>query len=428
MLEEFLHYLWKFRLFDGKDLITQSGEPIEILKVGEPNTDSGPDFFNAKIKMGKTLWAGNVEIHIRASDWEVHKHQHDKAYDNVILHVVHEADKAIRRKNGEMIPTLELNGRVPKDIYQKYLIFKASKDWIPCGKQIKHVDSFTLHHWLDRLLIERLERKSAPILESLKQNNNNWEETFYQFLGRTFGLKVNSEPFELLARTVPLAVLVKHKDSLLQIEALLLGTAGLLEWEYKDEYAKQLQKEYKFLKSKFKLKPINASLWKFMRLHPPNFPTIRVAQFANLIFKSSHLFSRIIEVKYSKEISNLLSCEASEYWLTHYRFDKLSTKRKKTLGKDSINNIIINTVAPFVFVYGKQKDEEACVERALELLEKTLPENNSIISNWQELGVRAKNAYETQALLQLKNEYCSKKRCLECSIGSKLLSPSTTSA
>lgn len=430
MVEEFLHYLWKFRLFEGKDLVTQAGEPIEIVKVGEPNSDSGPDFFKAKIKIGKTLWAGNVEIHVRASDWEAHKHQHDKAYDNVILHVVHEADKELKRKSGEIIPTLELRSRVPKNIYQKYLSFKQSPDWIPCGKQIKGIDPFTLNNWLDRLLVERLERKATPILESLKQNKNNWEETFYQFLGRTFGLKVNSEPFELLTRALPLSILLKHKDSLLQIEALLFGTAGLLEdltpspspktGEGSNSYKKQLQQEFKFLKSKFKLKPIDASLWKFMRLHPPNFPTIRISQFANLIYRSSNLFSKIIE---GMDPASLLACETSEYWLTHYRFAKQSPKRKKTLGGDSINNIIINTIAPFIFIYGKQKGEEEYTDRALALLEKTFPEKNSIITNWQELGVRAKNACETQALLQLKNEYCSKKRCLECSVGAKLLHP-----
>lgn len=425
MQEEFLHYLWKFRLFDNRELKTVEGESVDIIKCGEHNSDSGPDFFNAKIKIGKTLWAGNVEIHIRASDWEAHKHQHDKAYDNVILHVVYQADKELKRKNGETIPTLELKTRIPKHLYQKYLSFKSSSDWTPCGTQIKNIDSFTLNHWLDRLLVERLERKSNPILASLRQNKNNWEETFYQFLARNFGLKVNSEPFELLARALPLSVLAKHKDNLLQLEALLFGTAGLLEKEFNDDYPRQLQKEFKFLKQKFKLKPMDASLWKFMRLHPPNFPTIRIAQFANLIFRSTHLFSKILE---TKNIASFLECESSTYWLTHYRFDKLSPKRKKTLGNEAINNILINTIAPFIFVYGKQKNEETHIDSALELLEKTLPEKNSIISKWEELGVTAKSSYETQALLQLKNEYCTKKRCLECSIGAKLLHHNTVVA
>ena len=443
MQEEFLHYLWKFRLFDGKNIFTQTGEPIEILKCGEPNSDSGPDFFNAKIKIGKTIWAGNVEIHVRTSDWETHKHQHDKAYDNVILHVVHEADKELKRKNGEIIPTLELKGKIPEGIYKKYLSFKASNDWIPCGKQIQTIDSFTLNHWLDRLLIERLERKTLPVTDSLRKNQNNWEETFYQNLARNFGLKINAEPFELLAKSLPLNLLAKHKDNLLHIEALLLGQAGLLEVNFQDDYPKQLQKEYHFLKQKFALKNIDGSLWKFMRLHPPNFPTIRIAQFANLIYKSLHLFSKIIEANNIYSIRALLHAEASEYWNTHYRFDKqtpppspeeragvrrggAAEAKPKRLGEDTKNLLIINTIVPFLFVYAKQKGAPALVDRALDYLDETEAEKNSIIEKWNSLGIKPENAYQTQALLQLKNEYCAKKRCLECEVGAKLLTPPLT--
>ena len=435
MTEEFLYYLWKFRLFDNNKLQTTNGEELHIIKTGDHNSDSGPDFFNARIKIGKTTWAGNVEIHVNAADWETHKHQHDKAYNNVILHVVYEADRELKRKNarlndevgqGEIIPTLELKKRIPQSIYYKYSSFKSSRDWIPCGKQIQNVDSFTLNHWLDRLLVERLEKKSIPILKSLEQNKYNWEETFYRFLARNFGLKVNSEPFEMLARSLPYSVLAKHKNSLPQMESLLFGTAGLLEKEFQDSYPKNLKKEFQFLKQKFKLKSIDSSLWKFMRLHPPNFPTIRISQFANLIYKSSHLFSQIIEAATIKQITELLRTETSEYWLTHYRFDKTSPKREKTLGNDSINILLINTILPFLFVYGKEKGEEKFCDRALSLLEKIEPEKNSIISKWNELEVKTESAYQTQALLQLKNEYCSQKRCLECSVGAKLLHPSPT--
>ena len=432
MTEEFLWHIWKFRLFDNNDLKTTDGEPIQILKVGEHNSDSGPDFFNARIKIRETEWAGNVEIHTNASDWHKHKHTTDKAYDNIILHVVHEADVKVHRENGEMIPTLELKNRIPQEVYGKYLQFKSSKDWIPCEKQISSVDKFTLNNWLDRLLVERLERKSKAITDSLKQNKNNWEETFYQMLARNFGQKINSEPFELLAKALPVSVLAKHKNNLLQIESLFFGTAGMLEGvaptlkgeKKHDEYFLELQKEFKFLKSKFKLKPIDSSLWKFMRLHPPNFPTIRISQLANLIYKSTHLFSKILEAGSVKQIISLLSTETSEYWQTHYRFDKISPKRNKKLGSDSINTIIINTIVPFLFVYGKEKREEKFSDNALLFLEKLPPENNSIISKWKSIGVPAKTSYETQALLQLKNEYCSRKRCLECSVGAKLLSPS----
>ncbi|TAL62508.1 MAG: DUF2851 family protein [Bacteroidetes bacterium] len=444
MQEEFLHYLWKFRLFDGKYLLTQSGDPIEILKVGESNSDSGPDFFNAKIKIGKTLWAGNVEIHVHASDWEAHKHQNDKAYDNVILHVVHEADKELKRKNGEILPTLELKGKIPEGLYKKYLSFKESKDWIPCGKQVQIVSSFTLTHWFDRLLIERLERKTLPIIDSLSENQNNWEETFYRHLAYGFGLKVNAQPFELLAKSLPLNILAKHKDSFLQIEALLFGQAGMLDpspsrlhshpspaarlskgQRVPDDYFLQLQKEYEFLKKKFKLKPIDSHLWKFMRLHPPNFPTIRIAQFANLIYKSLHLFSKMIESTNIYTIRSLLHAESSEYWITHYRFGKSSPSRKKILGEDTKNLLLINTIVPFLFVYAKQKGEPQLMERALDFLDKTEAERNSIIAKWNSLGIKSENAYQTQALLQLKNEYCSKKRCLECEVGAKLLHPTS---
>ena len=432
MTEEFLWHIWKFRLFDNKDLQTTLGEEIKILKVGEHNSDSGPDFFNARIKINGTEWAGNVEIHTNASDWHKHKHTTDKAYDNIILHVVHEADEKLFRKSGEEIPTLELKNKIPQNIYGKYLQFKSSKDWIPCEKQIASVDKFTLDNWLDRLLVERLERKSKAIIDSLKQNKNNWEETFYQTLARNFGQKINAESFELLAKQLPISVLAKHKNNLFQIESLLFGTAGMLEKEFKDDYPKELQKEFKFLKSKFKLKPIDVSLWKFMRLHPPNFSTIRISQFANLIYKSTHLFSKILEANSVKDVIKLLGTETSEYWRTHFVFDKqtpLSTRRvvggeaKKKLGTDSINTIIINTVVPFLFIYGKEKGEEKFCDNALSFLEKLSPENNSIISKWKSIGVPAKSSYETQAFLQLKNEYCSNKKCLQCGIGAKLLSP-----
>ena len=424
MQEEFLHYLWKFRLFDGKDPVTQSGEPIEIIKTGEHNFDSGPDFFNARIKIGETEWAGNVEIHTKASDWEAHKHQHDKAYDNVILHVVHTADKELKRRNGEVIPTLELKKRVPVEVYKKYQSLGTSGDWIPCGKQISSVSSFTLNHWLDRLLIERLERKTQPIIDSLAKNQNDWEETFYQQLAYGFGLKVNAQPFEFLAKSLPLNILSKQKDSLLSIEALLFGQSGLLDPNAKDEYEKQLRKEYAFLKNKFKLKPMDAHLWKFARLHPPGFPTIRIAQFANLIFKSLNLFSKMIEAQNIYTVQSLLHAEASEYWNTHYRFGKVSPHRKKFLGEDTKSNLIINVIAPFLFVYAKQKGEPRITDRALDFLNKTEAENNSIIEKWNSLGVETENSGQTQALLQLKNDYCSKKRCLQCAIGAKLLHPS----
>lgn len=421
MTEEFIWHIWKFRLFDHSDLRTTSGESIRVLKAGTQNTDSGPDFFNARVRIGGMEWAGNVEIHTRASDWHKHRHTSDKAYDNIILHVVHEADMKIFRKNREEIPTLELKNKFPQEVYGKYVQFKSSRDWIPCEKQILKVDKFTLNNCLDRMLAERLERKSKAVLALLKKNKNNWEETFYQMLARNFGQKVNSDPFELLSKALPASILAKHKSSLIQTEALLFGAAGLLENRFRGEYPKQLQKEFHFLKAKFRISSIDSSLWKFMRLHPPSFPTIRISQFAALIHRSVHLSTQVLEAGSVRQVTALLETDTSEYWKRHYRFEKPSRKRNKPLGNSTINSIMINTVVPFLFVHGKEKGEEKYCDRALSFLENLEPENNSIITRWRSAGILAKNAYETQALLQLKNEHCANKKCLGCGVGNALL-------
>lgn len=421
MNEEFLHHIWKFRLFDQLDLKTTAGELVEIEKPGEHNFDAGPDFFNGKIKVGDTLWAGNIEVHINASDWKKHFHQNDKAYDNIILHVVNNADVQLYRASGEAIPTLEINDRIGKKLYQNYQNFKSSSDWIPCEKQIASVPELIINSTLDRLLLERLERKSKTITDRLALNNNNWEETFYQLLARNFGFKTNSEPFELLAKSLPSKMLAKHKNNLLQIEALLFGQAGLLDKHFEDKYPQTLQNEYIFLKQKFKLNSLDGHLWKFLRLRPVNFPSVRIAQFANLIFHSSHLFSKMIEAEKFEDLKILLNVNVSEYWETHYVLDRSSKKKMKHLGDEAINNILINTIIPFLFVYGKQKAEEKYVDRALDFLEHIDGESNSIISKWESLKLPIKTSYSTQALLQLKNEYCSHKKCLSCSIGNYLL-------
>ena len=453
MTEEFLHYIWKFRLFNQLNLQTTVGENIEIIKVGIHNLNAGPDFFNAQLRIGNTLWAGNVELHINAKDWNKHNHQEDKAYDNVILHVVFNSDEKIYRKSGELIPTLELKDKIENNIIHKYLNFKSNNDWIPCEKQISEVPEIIINSTLDRLLLERLEAKSTSITESLKINKNNWEETFYQHLARNFGFKTNAVPFELLAKSLPSIILGKHKNSILQIEALLYGQAGLLNEHLEDKYLLALQNEYVFLKQKFQLHAIDAHLWKFLRLRPLNFPTIRIAQFANLIFNSSHLFSKIMETEKCVDLKKLLNVGVSDYWHNHYVFDKASSSLlastmqqndlsldqgisnfikdlppanflKKRLGKDSVNNIIINTVVPFLFVFGKHKNEEKYVNRALQFLEQTEGENNAIIKKWAALKLSVNKAYSTQALLQLKNEYCNNKKCLNCNIGNYLIKKS----
>ena len=421
MKEDFLHYIWKLKYFKTHDLTSASNEPIQIMKSGEHNTNAGPDFFNARIKIGNTLWAGNVEIHVKASDWVRHLHSQNKAYDNIILHVVYENDFEIKRKNGTVIPVLELKKYMEAEIWDKYVALQKSTQWIPCQKRIKEVDEFTINHWLDRLLIERLENKTKVIADVLKLNKNNWEETFFQFLAKNFGFKVNAVPFELLAKSLPLAYLGKHKNSLMQLEALLLGQAGFLNDIFIDDYSNELKKEYTFLKQKFNLHPIEKSLWKFMRLRPINFPTIRIAQFAGLIYKSTNLFSQIVACKTVHEVELLFKIAPSVYWQSHFIFDKSSQKQLKSIGKASIDNLIINTIVPFLFIYGAQKKNDMYKEMAIALLENIRPENNSIISKWNELGIKSDTAYTTQGLIQLKNEYCIQKKCLNCTIGNKLI-------
>lgn len=399
MTEEFLHYIWKFRLFNNFNLKANTGETIEIIKPGEHNNHSGPDFLNAIVKIGETLWAGNVEIHINSSDWNKHKHSSDKAYNNVILHVVLNDDCTTLRTSGEMIPAIELKSRIEPDLYFRYEDLINSKQWVSCSRSINQVDTMIINSWLSRLLVERLERKSESIIHALKLNQYNWQETFYQHLARSFGFKLNATPFELLARSLPLTYLGKHRNSLGQVEALIFGQAGMLEAEFKEDYPLYLQKEYIFLKHKYQLNAIDQHLWKFLRLRPASFPTIRLSQFAHLINRSESLFSRMLECSDPTDYDELFKVSASEYWQTHYIFGKSTSPSSKVLGKSSIDGILINTIAPFLFVYGSQKDE-IFREKALQLLESLQGENNSIIENWRKIGMITSSAFYTQALIE----------------------------
>lgn len=421
MKEELLHYLWRTKRFDFSDLKTTQGEPIQLFQVGDYNTHAGPDFLNARIRIGDTTWAGNVEMHLCASEWLRHGHTSDKAYDNVILHVVLEEDVPITRPNGERIPCLEMKMLIEPKLATKYLELLHSESWIPCQAQFAQVSEMTRTLWLERLLVERLEQKTAIIADALQQNQYNWEETFYQLLARNFGMQVNTEPYELLAKSTPLLLLAKHKNSLMQIEALLFGQAGLLEEDFEDAYPNQLKNEYAFLRKKYGLTPIRGESWKFGRLRPASFPTVRIAQFATLIFQSSHLFSKMLVATNVEEIENMLELKLSNYWLTHYKFDKISKKNVKKLGKNSIYLIVINTIAPFLFLYGKWKQEDHFQDRAFALLEQVPAEENQVIEHWKSLGVAPASAYQTQALLQLKKHYCDAKRCLNCAIGNAIL-------
>ena len=421
MPEELLQFIWENRLFETENLFTTGGLPVEIIDTGRRNSNAGPDFFNARIKIDDTIWVGNVEVHRTSGDWNRHNHQNDAAYNNVILHVVGSADSAVFRQNGEEIPELVL--KFPDYLIENYQTLITSKSWIPCSEKFHKIDPFVLQMGFNRLMIERLEDKTTEILTRLKQNNNDWNETFYQELARSFGFKVNSLPFEMLAKSLPLNILAKHKNSLFQTEALLFGSSGLLnEQLLGDDYFLSLRNEYSFLYKKYNLKPIESHLWKFLRLRPVNFPTIRISQFAALVCQSKSLFSKITETPDLEGLQTLFKVKASDYWNAHFNFNKHSKQIvSKEIGIDSVNILIINVVVPFLFVYGEIQGKEYLKNRSLEFLEKLPAENNSVIEKWEKLGVVARSAFESQALLQLKNRYCENKKCLNCHIGVKLV-------
>jgi hypothetical protein len=420
MTEEFLHYIWQYRLYKP-DLVLQTGEQAEVLHPGIHNLDSGPDFFNAKVRIGETIWAGNVEIHIHSSDWKRHNHQQDISYDNVIMHVVWRDDTPVLRMNGSEIPTLALDGLYNENSWKNYLRFMASQQWIPCDTMISGVDPFIRNAWFDRVLVERLEHKALQVEHILSLTNNDWAHTFYRLLARNMGFKLNNQAFEMLAQSLPYPFLAKHADDLFQIEAMVFGQAGLLESSFTDEYPRKLKKEYEFLKGKFDLKPIDAHLWRFMRLHPGNFPTLRLAQFASIIHHSGSMISELFNSDDVNTYYNLFSVEASEYWNTHYTFEKASASRKKTLGRSSVDLLVINLVAPILLAYGRRKGDTLMTGKPIDILMQLKGEENSIIRKWAELGVDVSNAACTQSLLELKTNYCDLKKCLNCRIGNYLL-------
>jgi hypothetical protein len=419
MNEEFLQYIWKNRLFEQKEYISSSGERIIIDHVGEQNHNSGPDFDDARIRIDGTLWAGSCEVHLAASDWLKHDHINDKAFDNVVLHVVLKNDATVKTTGGRTIPAIEIN--YENALEENYLQLQSSQLWVPCVDKIKKVDQFYIVQWLTKLAVERLEKRFVEINRNLENTKNHWEEAFYQNIARSFGFKVNAVPFEMLAQSVPLNILAKHKDNLKQLEALLFGQSGLLEKPI-DEYSQALHDEYNFLQKKYSLKPIEKHLWKFMRLRPANFPTIRIAQFASLVNRSSNLFSKILEAENIESLEKYFDITASNYWDNHFRFGQISEGKPKHLSSGSIHLLLVNSVIPFIFVYGKSRNLPEYKDKAIEFLEKIVPEKNSTIKNWHDIGIEAKSAFETQALLQLKNEYCQKKNCLKCDLGNWLIS------
>jgi len=419
--EDLLYYIWKTKSFDMVDLKTKDDQTIEIIKFGTQNHDSGPDFANGKIKIGDTIWVGNIEMHVYSSDWERHCHDLDKAYDNVILHVVYEHDKEVFTTTEQFIPCLEMKDRIAKPILSKYAHLIANNNWIPCEKQISKVPEHTVSFWLQRLVAERIGNKTGVLKNILDQTNTNWEESLYIYLARYMGARVNMDPFESLAKSLPYVLLQKNKDDLQKIEALLFGQAGMLEANFEDEYFIALKREYSFLVKKYKLKAIPPISWKFARMRPVGFPTIRIAQLAQIIFKIDRLFSRIILVNETKELKKLFKVKTSSYWDCHYRFGVEAKYKEKNLGDHSIDQLIINVICPVIFLYGKYiADEEYC-ERAVSHLEALKSEENNIVRKFKSIGISCKTAGDSQALIQLKNNYCNQKKCVSCSIGNSII-------
>ena len=420
MTEEFLHYIWKNRLLTGS-LETVSGEALTVIYPGEKNTDGGPDFFNARIRIGTTTWVGNVEIHIRSEDWFCHKHHLDPVYDNVILHVVFSNEKPATFRSGSLIPALVVEGKYPGWIYDCYRDLQENQRWVPCEQMIRLLDAFVLDQWSPALCIERMEEKMKRFSQVLTYCRYDWEETFYILLVRSFGFRVNAQPIELLGKSLSIKILEKHRNNLFQMEALLFGQAGMLRPDFPDDYPKQMQLEFEFLRQKYQMTPINGSLWKFLRMRPSNFPTLRIAQLAVLFHRSENLFSFFLQAQNTAELRDALAVKAGDYWNDHYLFGKVSPHQHKMLGPSAILLLIVNFVVPFLFFYGDEKGLPQYKEKGIQLLEELPAESNEVLSSWKEMGICVPDALHAQALLQLKTRYCDRRRCLQCRIGRALL-------
>ena len=418
-MEQLLHYVWKHKIFPLKELKTTTGQQVEVIDTGLANTDAGPDFFNAKLKLDGVLWIGNIEIHERSSDWFKHGHHADAGYNSVILHIASEIDMEISRSNGERIPQIQLI--CPEAVRTNYKELLETASYPPCYRIIPSLSPFTAHSWMSALQMERFEQKATLLNERLKRCQGNWEDAFFITLARNFGFGLNGDAFETWAHQLPFRAVDKHRNDLFQIEAIFFGQAGILEDSDGDGYYLRLKKEYIYLQHKFELIPMNTSLWRFLRLRPANFPHIRIAQLACLYHRAYGLLSRIMETETLQGVRDILKGGTSEYWLTHYTFGGSSPSRPKTLSNTSLDLLIINTVVTFLYAYGLHKGNRVLCARAGSFLEELKAENNYITRMWEQCGMKASNAADSQALIQLKKEYCDKKKCLYCRIGYEYL-------
>jgi len=419
--EDLLQFIWEARLFDQRGLRTTDGDPVEVVKPGRVQHHSGPDLEDALVRIGDQLWAGNVEVHMRSSDWNTHGHQYDPAYGNTLLHVVYEHDSEVRTLDGRVLPTVELLTRVSNDTIARHYALMRSRDFVPCAKELHLADPLRTGLWLERLLIERLERRTAGVEALYRQLGKDPAATVYHLLACAFGLRVNTEPFGMLAHALPLKVLLKHRDDALRTEALLFGQAGLLRVDFVDEHPRMLQQEYAVLANLYDLRPAPTAAWKFSRMRPMNFPTVRIAQLARLLTRCDGGFSDLLEEDDIRALRQRLEVRAGDYWTTRYLFDRPSAPRSKRLGRRSSEHLIINAIVPALFALGRLHGRDDWKERALGLLERLPAEHNSPLKGWAALGLKADTAARGQALIELKNGYCSARRCLSCGIGSQLI-------
>ncbi|ARS34114.1 DUF2851 family protein [Pontibacter actiniarum] len=420
MKEDFLHYIWQHQYFSKAALATSEGEPLQVLRVGFYNTDAGPDFREAVLRVGNVEWSGSVEVHLSASDWHRHQHQHDPKYDQVVLHVVWQADVPVTRTDGSLVPVLELQHRVDLGLLQTYQMLQQARSVIPCAAFWPGVPEITKTGMLARALAERLEEKGEEVLQVYRSYGNDWEQAVYHTLLRGFGFKINQQAFEQLAKALPFHVVRRHQHSLLQLEALLLGQAGFLT-DAEDAYAQQLQREYTYLRHKYKLEPLQRHQWNFLRMRPANFPTVRLAQLATLLHQRQALFSKLLEADTVKEYAQLLQASASEYWQTHYTFGKEAKHRQAAMGKGSVHSLVINVAVPVLAAYASHSGERTLLDKAIALLEQLKEESNRYTRHYEELGWRARSAADNQAALGLYNRYCRPVNCMRCAVGNKIM-------
>ncbi|MCF0052743.1 DUF2851 family protein [Dyadobacter sp. LJ53] len=423
MNEDILSFIWRFQYFAAEALFTDEGSQLSIIRTGHKNGNSGPDFSEARVVIDEFQWIGSIEIHVKSSDWYLHDHETDPAYETVILHVVWENDRPVVRRDGTLLPTLTLKGIVKKSVLERYAQLQDETETIPCAPMFAQVNDIQKYGMLDRALLERLDTKASLVMQLLAKNNNDWEETAYQWLARNFGFKLNDAPFTRLTEIVTWKIIRKHRDKLSQIEALLFGCAGLIPIESNDFYIRQLRTEYQFLSAKYGLKTqqMNGHEWKNLRMRPAGFPTVRLAQFARLIHKNGSLFSEIISTSAFSSLQAMFHTEQSDYWQDHYLFEKKSKGKVPFLGKDSVNLLIINGAVPLLVGYAKHRQQPELLEKAIYWLSEIGAEKNRITREWEMLGMKVTTAADSQALIEWYNHYCTFRKCLECTVGATLI-------